>query len=161
LDLMVPVIVLVLGATAIPVELRRFDFSNVSLGLNARDLVLNVLIYIPVGLVLSRLGFCRAAVIAMLLSLFAATCQFFMMHRYPSPFDLAMNVAGAAIGLLISGRFRVRVPAIHLSLRIAWLSVIAALGILGFKARSEWEEKSVNCRGATSPGSLEAHWTFD
>jgi hypothetical protein len=47
------------------------------------------------------------------------------------------------------------------NVRTAWLSVLATLAILGFKARSDWEMHSVNCRGATLPGSLEAHWTFD
>ena len=82
--LLVPVIVLVLGATAIPVELRRFDFATLALGCNAMDLVENLILYVPVGVVLTRLGFWRAVMIATLLSLFAETCQLFMMHRFPS-----------------------------------------------------------------------------
>ncbi len=126
--LLVPVIVLVLGATAIPVELRRFDFATLSLGWDALDLVENLILYVPVGVVLTRLGFWRAVMIATLLSLFAETCQLFMMHRFPSPFDLAMNVAGAMTGLLISRRWRIHAPAIRVNVRTAWLSVLAALG---------------------------------
>jgi len=159
--LLMPVIVLVLGATAIPVELRRFHFATLALGWNALDLVENLILYVPVGVVLTRLGFWRAVMIATLLSLFAETCQLFMMHRYPSPSDLAMNVAGAMTGLLISRRWRIHVAAIRVNVRTAWLSVLAALAILGLKARSDWDELSVNCRGTTLPGSLEAHWTFD
>ena len=55
-----PVIVLVLGTTAIPVELRRFDLARLSLGCNFRDLVVNVILFVPVGIVLSGLGFRRA-----------------------------------------------------------------------------------------------------
>src|SRR5271157_3829074 len=159
--LLAPVIVLVLGATAIPVELRRFDLATLSLGCSARDLVVNLVLYVPVGVVLTRLGFWRAVTIATLLSLFAETCQFFMMHRYPSPIDLALNVAGAMTGLLISWRWRIHVAAIRVNVRTAWLSVVAALAVLaifGLKALSDWKVLSVNRRGATLPGSLEAHW---
>jgi len=162
--LLVPIIVLVLGATAIPVELRRFDFATLRLGWNALDLVENLILYVPVGVVLARLGFWRAVMIATILSLFAETCQIFMMHRFPSPYDLALNVAGAMTGLLISWRWRIHVAAIRVNVRTAWLSVLAALAVLaifGLKARSDWKVLSVNCRGATLPGSLEAHWTFD
>jgi Concanavalin A-like lectin/glucanases superfamily/VanZ like family len=168
--LLVPIIVLVLGTTAIPAELRRFDLATLSLGCDAQDLVVNLILYVPVGVVLTRQGFWRAVMIATLLSLFAETCQFFMMHRFPSPFDLALNVAGAMTGLLISWRWRIRVPAIRVNARTAWLSVLAALAALAalavpairaLNARWDWEKLSVNCRGATVPGSLEAHWTFD
>jgi VanZ like family len=171
--LLMPVIALVLGATAIPVELRRFDFATLTLNCNARDMVQNLILYVPVGVVLTRLGFWRAVGIATLLSLFAETCQIFMMHRYPSPIDLALNVDGAMTGLLISWQWRIHVPAIRVNVWTAWLSLLAALtvlaamtplaarAILALKEQSDWEKLSVNCRGATLPGSLEAHWTFD
>ncbi len=159
--LLVPIIVLILAATAVPVELRRFDFATLRLGWNLRDLVENVILYFPVGVVLASLGFWRALMIATFLSLFAETCQIFMVHRFPSPFDLAMNVAGTMTGLLIARRSQIHVPAIRVNVWTAWLSMLAALTILGFRARSDWEDLSVNCRGATLPGSVEAHWTFD
>ena len=90
----------------------------------------NLILYVPVGVVLARLGFWRAVMIATLLSLFAETCQIFMMHRFPSPFDLALNVAGAMTGLLISWRWRIHVPAIRVNVWTAWLSVLAALAVL-------------------------------
>lgn len=55
--LLVPIIVLILAATAVPVELRRFDFATLRLGWNLRDLVENVILYFPVGVVLASLGF--------------------------------------------------------------------------------------------------------
>ena len=165
--LLVPVIVLVLGATVIPVELRRFDLARLSLGCNFRDLVVNVILFVPVGMVLSGLGFRRAVALATLLSLFAESCQFFMMYRVPSPFDLATNVAGAATGLLVSWRWRIHVPAIRLNVRTAWLSVIAALLVLavlaqvGLNSWPFWKDLPVNTRGASLPGSVEADWSFD
>lgn len=171
--LLVPIIVLVLGATAIPVELRRFDLATLRLGWNPRDLIENLILYVPVGVVLARLGFWRAVMIATLLLLFAETCHLFMMHRFPSPVDLATNIAGAMTGLLISWRWRIHESAIRVNVWTAWLSLLAALAllvamaplaaraILSLKERSDWEKLSVNCRGATLPGSLKAHWTFD
>ncbi len=165
--LLVPVIVLVLGYTAIPVELRPFDFATLSLDCNARDLVANLILYLPVGMVLVGLGFWPAVIIATLLSLFAETCQLFMMYRYPSPIDLVLNVAGTMIGLIVSSRWRIHVPTIKVNVLTAWLSLLVAVALLttltnrGLRARPEWKGLSVNCRGATLPGSLEAHWTFD
>jgi len=166
-SLLVPVIVLVLGLTAVPVELRPFDVATLSLDCIARDVAVNLILYIPVGMVLSGLGFRRALLIASLVSLVAETSQFFMMFRFPSPVDLATNIAGAMIGLLIGWRWRIEAPALRVNVRAAWLSALAALvvlmslAILGRKDRPEWEGLSVNPRGATLPGSLEAHWTFD
>jgi hypothetical protein len=165
--LLAPLIVLVLGATAIPVELRRFDFASLSWDCNARDLVANVTLYVPVGMVLTGLGLWRAVMIAALISLFAESCQFFIAHRYPSPIDLTLNVAGAITGLLIGRRWRIQAPTIRASVRTAWLSllmavpVLAALLIRWLHAPPDWRSLSVNCRGATVPGSLEAYWTFD
>jgi glycopeptide antibiotics resistance protein len=101
--LLAPVIVLVLAATAIPVELRQFDVSMLSPRYSARDLVQNLILYVPVGVVLTRLAFWRAVMIATILSLFAETCQLFMMHRFPSVLDLVMNVAGTMTGLFSVG----------------------------------------------------------
>jgi Concanavalin A-like lectin/glucanases superfamily/VanZ like family len=159
--LLVPIIVLIMGTTAIPVELRRFDFTTLSLHCGPRDVMVNLLLYVPVGVVLARRGFWPTVFIATLLSLSAEICQFFMMHRYPSPIDLVLNVAGATIGFLIGRQWRIDAPAIRLNARTAWLAVLAVLAIIGLTAMSEWGKLFANCRGAILPGSLEAHWTFD
>jgi hypothetical protein len=102
--LLVPIIVLVLGSTAIPVELRRFDLTTLSLGCNAPDLVVNWILYLPVGMVLTRRGFWRALMSAALLSLVAETCQFFMVHRYPSPVQ-GHRIKPAILGRLVKCSF--------------------------------------------------------
>jgi hypothetical protein len=161
LRLTVPLIALVLGSTAIPAGLRPFHLSNISLGCSARDIVQNLALYVPMGMVLSSLGVWRAILIATLISFFAEVSQFFMLYRFPSPIDLAFNVAGAMTGLLISRRLRLDTPTIRVNVRTAWLSMLAALGILVIRTWSDLEDLSASCRGATSPGSLEAHWSFD
>jgi len=169
--LLLPVVVLVLAATAIPVERRPLELTIPSLECGLWDALANLLLYIPVGFVLARLPFWRALTLAMILSLFAETCQYWMMHRFPSISDLVLNVAGAALGLLWfrSPRSRIGTPAIPINHRTAWLSVVSALAILGLKAwvdredlfLDNWKARPANARGATMPGRLEACWTFD
>lgn len=167
MPLLVPVIMLVLGATAIPVKLRSLDLANLSLDCDVRDMVVNLILYIPVGMVLSMLSFWRAVGVATFLSLFAETCQFFAMYRHPSLYDLALNVAGAITGLLVSWRWRIPALAIKMNVWTAGLSVLLALAALGCVAilllngPSDGNLLSVNCRGSTVPGTIEAHWTFD
>ena len=81
MPLLVPVIVLVLGATAIPVKLRSPNLANLSLGCDVRDMVVNLILYIPVGMVLSNLSFWRAVGIATFLSPIAESSQSFAMYR--------------------------------------------------------------------------------
>jgi hypothetical protein len=167
LRLFFPVIVLVLGATAVPVEIRPFSLSTLSLGLSTRDVVVNVLLYIPVGMVLTELSAWRAIGFATLISLLAELCQFYAMHRYPSPIDLATNIVGAIVGWGLTRHWRIAAPTIRLSPRIARLSMLAAAAVLGsvamilFQAIPAWQWLSANVRGSTSPGTLEAYWPFD
>src|SRR5262245_61753885 len=93
----VPVIVMVLAATAVPVELR----SLVHVGLDVRifvfDVLANVAGYLPVGLVLAESGVGLALLLGALMAMFAETGQFVMMHRDPSVVDVVANVIGAAL----------------------------------------------------------------
>jgi hypothetical protein len=130
-------------------------------------MVVNLILYIPVGMVLSRLSFWRAVGVAAFLSFFAETCQFFAMYRYPSPADLALNVAGAITGLLLSWSRRIPALAINVNMWSTGLSLLAALAVLGCVAilllngPSDGNLLPVNCQGSTVPGTMEAHWTFD
>src|SRR5262249_27167246 len=140
LELLIPLVVLVIAATAIPVELRPLDLATFDLHFSVSDFILNILGYAPLGVVLARRGFWRTVVFAALLSLFAETCQLFMMHRFPSPWDLAANVAGAALGLQIARRWRIAAVQISVNPQAAWLSAVAALAIVGLAAIFNWKE---------------------
>jgi VanZ family protein len=158
--LTVPVIFLVLAATAIPIEFRplgeapmSFEFDDVP------DIVENIVGYLPVGLVLGGLGLLRAVFIASLISTFAETSQLVMIHRDPSLTDIVSNLAGAALGALANARWRIRSPALQLN---RWKAVLAA--VLAFALVLHVQSMAgdpVNTRGATSPGTLEAHWKLD
>jgi glycopeptide antibiotics resistance protein len=164
------VIVLLLALTAMPVELRQFDARLLHLQYDMLDLAINVIGYIPVGMLLGRMGLWRGISIATLLTVVAESSQFFMLHRYPAIADMVMNVVGALVGLFLNLRLRCSVPVLPLNPASAFLAVIAALPVLamiiatGLKDRSQWRATKhllVNNRGATIAGTLEAHWTFD
>jgi hypothetical protein len=62
------------------------------------DALLNIIGYIPLGLVLGSLGSGRGLLLAALVSAFAEVAQLWAVSRYPSLVDLACNIAGACIG---------------------------------------------------------------
>src|SRR5262245_10773964 len=118
--LTVPVIFLVLAATAIPIEIRPIGEAEVHFGFeDIPDFVANILGYIPLGIVLGKLGMLRAVLIGGAISLFAETSQLVMMHRDPSFSDLVANVVGTLLGSLASARWRICSPAIRIGRRVS------------------------------------------
>ena len=110
ITLRVIVIMMVLAATAIPVELRPLRYATLSFNILLFDVVANVAGYVPVGMVLGGLGPLRAVIAASLISTFAETGQLMMMHRAPSPIDVVSNVIGAILGTVVCARWRIRSP---------------------------------------------------
>jgi hypothetical protein len=167
-DLLLPLIVLAWTSTAVPVELRPFDWSLLTWQADPWDVFFNVVGFIPLGLALTRWGLLRGVGIAALLSGGAEISQFFMMHRHPSVPDWALNTAGAAIGLLAGLAWRIDRLTVVASARTAGLSLLGALVLVGYIGWSNWDKLwqregslIVSGRGAISPGCLEAYWTFD
>jgi concanavalin A-like lectin/glucanase superfamily protein/VanZ like protein len=157
--LRVPVITMVLAATAFPIELR--PPGNVRLGFDiwASDVVVNIAGYVPVGIVLGGLGPLPAILAAALISMFAETSQFVMIHRDPSIIDVVSNVIGAILGVVISASWSIRSAEIRIRRREALVAAaLALLLVLGVWATSG---DALNARGATSPGTLEAYWNLD
>jgi hypothetical protein len=157
----VPVIVLILALTAIPVELRPLDFERIDWGLSLADVVANVVGFIPVGIFLAGLSIWRALALATMLTLTVEASQLIMEHRYSSLIDVIMNVAGAIIGWFFVRWLGIRVPTLRLNPHTACLAAFALLVMLGLRGWSDWDDLSVNRRGAISAGSQEAHWAFD
>ena len=56
------------------------------------------------------------------------------MYRFSSLCDLALNIAGAIIGLVVSWRWQISILAIKVNKWIAGFSVLAALAVLGHVA---------------------------
>jgi hypothetical protein len=162
IGLRLPLIVMVLAATAIPIELRWPTYAAPVLTLSAwfaSDVLANIAGYVPVGIVLADLGRSRAVAVAAGMAIFAEATQLVMVHRDPSIADVASNVAGAMLGLAMASRWNIALPALAVSRgrsRIAALlaaSAIVAMWITREEPHSE--------RGSTLPGRLEAHWTLD
>lgn len=161
--LTVPVIFLVLAATAIPIEFRplgeaKFDFALFAFN-NISDIVENIIGYLPIGVVLGELGLARAVLIAGLISTLAETSQLVMMYRDPSFVDVVSNVAGAALGSLASARWRIRAPTLRINRWKAILAAFLAFALVLYVRTLPGDD--INARGITSPGTLEAYWKLD
>jgi hypothetical protein len=154
-----PVIVLVLAATAIPIELRPQGIAPPGLSVEADDVLENIAGFLPVGIVLAELGFLRAVGAASLLSTFAETCQLMMVHRDPSAIDVVSNVIGAILGAAISKRWGIQSPVLKINRRRGLAAAVLAFAVPG----GVWATsgKAPNTRGVRLPGTLEAYWKFD
>ena len=153
-------IFLVLAATAIPIELRPLKEADLSLRVDdVSDIIANIVGYLPVGIVLGRLGIWRTVFAAGLISMFAETSQLFMLYRAPSITDVVSNIVGAALGSLASARWNIRSPAFRVTRSKAILAMLLALllGVALWVARGN----PISPRGDTSPGTLEAHWKLN
>jgi hypothetical protein len=82
---------MVLTATAIPIELRPFGSEPIDFGIGVLDVLLNIALYLPVGIVLGKQGPARATVAAALISTFAELSQFVIVHRVPLVIDVPVN----------------------------------------------------------------------
>ena len=154
-----PIILMVLAATAIPVELRSPALAALDFDVRAFDVVANIAGYVPVGIVLGGCGRLAAVVFAAVLSTFAETSQFVIVHRVPSAIDVASNVIGAILGIAVSERWGSRVPEFRIN---KWKALVAATLALVLVLRV-WATAgdAPSTRGATSPGTLEAYWKLD
>ena len=153
-----PVIVMVLAATAIPIELRPLDLT-VGFDIQASDVIANVGGYVPIGIVLGGLGWLRALITAVLLAAFAETSQLLMVHRNPSVIDLVSNAVGAILGILATVRWSIRSPEMRID---GWKAVVAATSaVMVLLVVWATTGNKLNARGATSPGTLEAYWKLD
>jgi Concanavalin A-like lectin/glucanases superfamily/VanZ like family len=180
----VPVVVLTLAFTAIPVRIQLPTIDVVAAALNwqlnlpaAPDTVVNVISYLMLGWLLSSAGG-RWQVMGLvaLMSLLSEAVQLFSVGRSPSIIDLACNVIGGGLGVAISRRWR---PPLGLRLTkpTALLATGFAAGLVALLSSPVGPAKTVvgvlgdalsgrawlatNARGRSSPGSLEGEWTFE
>ncbi|MEO8658882.1 MAG: LamG-like jellyroll fold domain-containing protein [Bryobacteraceae bacterium] len=157
--LKIPVIFLIIAAAAIPVELRPWGRATLGFSIGTGDVLANVAAFIVLGVVLADLGFRKSVLVGALISTLAEAGQFFMAYRDPSAIDVISNVTGTIIGAYISSRWDLRLPEIAVGKWRATLAAVGALALLaGFWASAG---DTINPRGATSPGTIEATWKLD
>lgn len=160
IGLRAPLIFLVLAAIVIPIELLPpGHHSTVDFSIDVSHAFVNVLGFVPVGLVLGEFGVLRAVAAATLMSGFAETSQLVMLYRDPSISDFVTNVIGAFLGAVISAHWKIPSPSFRIN---KWTTLVAAAIAFALMAQV-WAEKgpAVSTRGATSPGTLEAYWKLD
>jgi hypothetical protein len=144
----------------IPVELLPpGQHSTVDLSINLFHGSVNVLGFVPVGLVLGDFGVLPAVTVAALMSGVAETSQLAMLYRDSSLSDFVTNVIGAFIGAVIAARWKIRSPSLKIS---RWTTLLAAAVAFTLLAQA-WAEKGppVSTHGVTSQGTIEAHWKLD
>lgn len=162
IELRLPVIVMVLAATAIPIELQLPIYEPTGFSISANlitDVLLNVLGYVPVGIVLWDRGPLHAVTTAAAIAASAETAQLVMVHRDPSILDVLANTVGAGLGAAIAFHWKVPIPAFHTSPRGSGLAALMAATIIA----ALWMTSAgpPSARGAILPGRLEAHWKLD
>jgi hypothetical protein len=173
---------LILGFTAVPTELRLprraeiVQLLPLELGVgDLPDVALNVVGYVPLGAVLAGRGFWRATGAAASVSLAAETIQLFAAGRSASLQDVALNAFGAALGFALARRRSIAHDGIAIGRFVAGVAAVLAVACAGLGAvvgphaieheltvmmlSPPWLTASP--RGDTTPGTLEAHWSFD
>ena len=131
---------MILAATAIPIAFRPPQQAELlPFSIDAYDILANIAGFVPVGIVLAALGPVRAVMAAALLSLFAETSQLVMLYRIPSLTDVATNVLGAILGVIVVARYNIK-PQFTATRRIgavaAALSLLLILGV--WKMSGNW-----------------------
>jgi hypothetical protein len=158
--LRLPVLVVTLAATAVPTAFRPLqpiDFGL--LGHDPADLALNVLGFVPVGIVLAALGPLRAVLVSALLSVAAELSQVVMLYRYPAAADVLANVVGAIVGVAIAWRFPLP-STLQLTRRAGIAAIVLGLLLLA----GAWSLKASSNLLTGPPlatvghGALEGHW---
>src|ERR1700733_3497790 len=112
-----PVLFLVFAAIAIPIELLPpGHHSTLDLRMDASPHALvNILGFVPVGLVLGEFGVLPAVAMAVAMSGLAETSQLVMLYRDASLADFVTNALGAFLGAIISAHWSVRSPALKIN----------------------------------------------
>jgi len=153
------VIFLVLAAIAIPIELTPpGHHSALESSIDVSHVFVNVLGFVPVGLVLWEFGVLWAVAAAALMSGLAETGQLVMLYRDPSVGDFVANVMGAFLGAAVGAHWKIRSPALTIN---RWATCLAAALALALTVHIWTDNRLVSTHGTTSPGTLEAHWKLD
>ncbi len=95
---------LIVGFSALPVELRSPAWVDLDWGVAPLDAMWNVFFYVPLGIALRRYGVLRCGLVATGVSLAIESLQVFYVGRYPSISDVATNLAGALVGFALAGK---------------------------------------------------------
>lgn len=161
--LRLPVVLVTLAGTAIPVALRPLQPLDLGLlGHDPSDILQNVAGFVPVGIALAALSPVRAVLIAAALSLVAECSQLFMLYRWPAFADVLANVLGGILGVTVA-RCLDFSASVRATRKVGFAAGVMALLILSGAWALKISSNLFTGRPATTTGrgGLEAHWTFD
>jgi hypothetical protein len=96
LNLLPLAIAAILFLTAVPIDLRHAVWPDAAF--RTRDFIANIVLYLPLGLALSRKRFLVVLMIGIAFSAAVEVCQVWMFARFSSLFDCVANTVGAALG---------------------------------------------------------------
>jgi VanZ like family len=154
-----PIFILILAATAIPIELRPPGSKSISFGVGILDVIINILLYLPLGIALAKRELTTVVLTAVVLSGAAESAQLIAMHRTPSLIDVFTNSTGATMGVLLARRWRLECPSLATG---RWRALVAAT-LAASLLLGVWLTTIPlpSKRGASAPGILETHLNFD
>ena len=157
------VVALILGVTLFPVsgaDPERLTACLICGSRGAADAILNVMLFLPVGVALAllRRSWRYAAIAALLLSLGIELTQIVVPGRDPSWADLLFNTAGGALGHLAT-RFLPRSLALTQSTQTAfWVVALTAtagvFALTGYLARPDFPATPYYGQWATYLGAI-------
>lgn len=134
-------VLFIAAATLYPADATELDTTAICIvcgELGGTDVVLNVLLFLPVGFGLRLAGFRRRSAIAIVLAgtgLIEAAQFRLVPYRDASLGDLVMNSAGGLLGLWLGGIWRgLLLPERRLAQRLATASLALWIGVLALTA---------------------------
>jgi hypothetical protein len=142
----------ILALTAVPLGFRTPSLDFLYTRWNTGDIVGNILLYIPLGLVSTR-SFSRTFLLALGVSVCVEIEQFISPTRFPGVADVVSNVLGACVGYFVAvGVRRVgwnpaffRVPKL-----VAWMTLLAgglcALALFPRPVSGDFSNWDPDCR---------------
>jgi hypothetical protein len=116
----------------VPTGLRYPSLAYINRIFTVDDFVSNLVLYVPLGIVLSGSSLSRAFLVGITLSTSAEVLQLGYVGRVPSFFDIAANTCGAVVGYLAAMLWRRATGSNPVSLRVYRPLALAAIPIAIF-----------------------------
>ena len=91
-------VLFIIVSTSLPLELQEPSSHYISWDINLLDVIINVIIYLPIGIALSGWKRIHVIIFAGFLSCLSKTSQLISIDRYAGIVDVFFNVLGAMLG---------------------------------------------------------------
>ena len=99
-------LVLIVAATAIPIEFRNPSIDYFAWRFDGPDVFVNILLYIPIGLALRYKRLTYALTVFSIVTVTIEFMQLFYVNRSPSLWDILANILGGTVGWCLVDTYR-------------------------------------------------------